>query len=1171
MQIALEDIPMSKKYTTKIRMMAFLLSLVILCSFCPSIHAETALASAPLSRGTTQNGMVRVRLSSLGNPSSLKLTVNGSYTVNGKTARAISSGSVLQVGFSSSTGKLTLTYNGTTEDMGSTFKLRRHATDGTNGIKIAQGRVPGNLYPGDFEFIVRKGTSSYTLYVIAHIYIEDYLYGVLPYEMGNSSGLEALKAQAVAARTYTMRAMSASSSSLYDVVDTTSDQVYSGTPSGNANCKAAVDATKGIVSKNGSSFTATYYSASNGGQTESIKNAWGTTSHTYLKVKDDPYDLANPASKKNSFTVNASGTQSNATLQSLLNSKAIAKFGTGSVVNGVTDIRLHTPKYASPSKLYTKADFIVQYTKNGVSNTGTVTFDIFNELEAPLNMSINSGSNELWAVEKTASGFTVYARRYGHGIGMSQRGAMYMAQMGYTYDQILAFYFEGCTRVQYTFTRSILSSVIDGQESSEETIIEKPADIEEENAAVALVAADGGVDLMTASSGTSAVLAHLPKGAKVEVCQQVGDMYLVVYGSLCGYISAQALHFDGTPSGKSVFPTALYGYGTVVNSNALNLRSAPDMTSANVITTIPGNTKLPVFSVSGNWAYVQYGLRVGYVSLDYIDLSTAPAPTAVPTAAPDQPVAKARVTTVKGSLNLRAKESSTAKVLCTIPQYTVIDVYSVLGTWCAVKYNGHSGYVMREFLTFLDEETQPTPLPTNAPSPTEKRYARVTTVKGSLNLRKDASSTARVLRTIPQYAVVEVYQDDGKWCYVSYEGNYGHVMREFLTYLASAPTQTPVTAPTPSPTAAPQATDVPPAAQNGSYARVTTLKGSLNLRVKKDGRVLRTIPQYEVIEVLEKGSEWCKVKYEGTTGYVMTEFITFIQLTAAPTQAPAQPPHPTQVPIQSANTAVVTTEQGSLNLRAIPDGRVLRTIPQYATVAVLTKGTSWTQVSYMGTTGYVMTKFLTFNASVPSPTASVVVTPTPSVTPDTGTNGEIACYAIVMTPKGSLNLRKYADADAKVLCTIPQYTQIPVHQKGSVWSKVSYQGETGYVMSSFLSFSQSGNQPANTPQPSLPSQPEQTQEPSPTQSPVPTQAPQQNTNIIDPTLRKLNTVQLAQVQSDGTYLNLRQYCSTDSAVLKEIPQGTYVVITQVGQEWCEVIHEDKIGYCLEKYLKYTLP
>lgn len=76
----------------------------------------------------------------------------------------------------------------------------------------------------------------------------------------------------------------------------------------------------------------------------------------------------------------------------------------------------------------------------------TVTCDIFDELESLLSMGIQSLDNELWSVSKSGSNFVLEARRYGHGMGMSQRGAMYMAKLGYTYDQILGFYYDGCKR-----------------------------------------------------------------------------------------------------------------------------------------------------------------------------------------------------------------------------------------------------------------------------------------------------------------------------------------------------------------------------------------------------------------------------------------------------------------------------------------------------------------------------------------------------------------------------------------------------------------------------------------------------------------------------------------------------------------------------------------------------
>ena len=112
---------------------------------------------------------------------------------------------------------------------------------------MRQSRKPGNLYPGDLEFKAVSSSGGYKLYTIAHVYIENYLYGVVPYEMGSSAPLEALKAQAVAARTYTVRMMTTRVNGLYDVVDTTGDQTYNGTPTSVSRCNTAVDQTKGIV------------------------------------------------------------------------------------------------------------------------------------------------------------------------------------------------------------------------------------------------------------------------------------------------------------------------------------------------------------------------------------------------------------------------------------------------------------------------------------------------------------------------------------------------------------------------------------------------------------------------------------------------------------------------------------------------------------------------------------------------------------------------------------------------------------------------------------------------------------------------------------------------------------------------------------------------------------
>ena len=85
-----------------------------------------------------------------------------------------------------------------------------------------------------------------------------------------------------------------------------------------------------------------------------------------------------------------------------------------------------------------------------------VTLDIFPLVEKALNLSINSGSNELITVKETAASFNLEARRFGHGVGMSQRGAQCMAGLyRWTYDQILRFYYPGMQLETVTYTASL--------------------------------------------------------------------------------------------------------------------------------------------------------------------------------------------------------------------------------------------------------------------------------------------------------------------------------------------------------------------------------------------------------------------------------------------------------------------------------------------------------------------------------------------------------------------------------------------------------------------------------------------------------------------------------------------------------------------------------------------
>lgn len=1128
---------------------------------------DVQVASAPLStKASAMNGMVRVYLSSLGSPSRLDLTVVGNYSIS-TTGEFISSGSSLTVGFSSSTGAITLTHNGIKTNMGTSFSLRRHSASGTNGIKISQARESNNPYPGDLTFKAVSSGSGYTLYTIANIYIENYLYGVLPYEMGNSTNIEALKAQAVAARTYTVRMMQNRASGLYDVKDTTSDQVYRGTPSGNANCVAAVDATKGIVLMYGSSYITTYYSASNGGQTEIDRSG---TAYAYMKVKDDPFDYANPSStvKKKTVYADLTSSMNPSGLISLLKTKAVTKLQSmgysatqsNTTLQTLKNVTAHTPKYASPSRLYTKMDFtLTAATKNSAGSsataTVTVTCDIFDELESLLSMGIQSLDNELWSVSKSGSNFVLEARRYGHGMGMSQRGAMYMAKLGYTYDQILGFYYDGCKRVQHSFTNTILSA----DSSEEQVTVEQPADLEEEDTSackgtVKLVSAGSSLAIRSAKSTTASLIGTAANGAIVDVLSNDGTWCFIRFGDLKGYVPANALSISGTPAGTEETPTSIIGFATVTASDFVNLREAGSM-SARVVSTAPSGAVLTVFSQSGSWAKVQYNATVAYANTGYISAVTS----AYPSETVSSGSATATVSTSDGtgSVNLRASASTGAQVLAQIPSGTQVTVSSDDGSWCVVSYQGMTGYVMSVYISYTGDSLEPGADGAqdgtggeedggqtdgdggtqDGPQTPAVRTAIVTTEYGSLNMRAQASAGSQILTTIPRGALVEVTQEGSVWCGVRYNGISGYSMTCYLTFTDGG-------------------SATPSVPEGGATAVVTTQSGSLNLRqqARSGSAILTRIPQYAAIAVHERGAEWCHVTYNGVTGYVMTVFLTFQDepMPDLPDDSTDEgesggdtdandPNEPIVTPEPGGDDAlyaVVTTVSGSLNLRrdALPGSAVLTRIPKGTTIRIDEKLSAWSRTTYGGQTGYVMNTYLTFHQGQPEISAGTT--------------------AVVTTVSGSLNLRTEPSLSGGVIARIPQYATVNVQQRGDSWCYVVYNDTIGYVMTSYLTFD--GDSAQTPPEGGDASD-------------------ESGSGSVDSSGNTGNAggnssgTMTAYVQTASGSLNLREQPGSAYRVLRTIPRGSAVTVLSYGDPWCQVTYAGTEGYVMTSFLRFDTP
>jgi stage II sporulation protein D len=154
------------------------------------------------------------------------------------------------------------------------------------------GREPLELndraYRGELRVTVEKGK----LRAINTLGVEPYLYGVVPSEMPDHWPLEALKAQAVAARSY---ALATRRSGEFDVYSDVRSQVYRGIPEEEASTNEAIDATAGQVVTYAGQVAHTYFFSTSGGRTATVTDVWPSSQPIpYLVSVADPYDSLSP-------------------------------------------------------------------------------------------------------------------------------------------------------------------------------------------------------------------------------------------------------------------------------------------------------------------------------------------------------------------------------------------------------------------------------------------------------------------------------------------------------------------------------------------------------------------------------------------------------------------------------------------------------------------------------------------------------------------------------------------------------------------------------------------------------------------------------------------------------------------------------------------------------------
>lgn len=274
--------------------------------------------------------------------------------------------------------------------------------------------LAGKTYDGTLLLIVDPDGDTVT--VVEELPIERYLLGVLPFEMDPDWPAEALKAQAVVARTFAYTQLGKYRKEGFDLSTDTRSQVYGGRGADNAAVRKAVESTRGEVLGYNGQILNVYYHSCCGGHTESPAVIWGGEAPPPLRGVKDKYCSASPLA---SWTAYVTMDQLAASLQR----------------NRLSGGKLK--KFAVAAR--DAAGYVSAFAARLGGETLTVKAA---ELRSALGAD-RLRSLRISAVRTLKNGVEFTGGGSGHGVGLCQWGARLQADKGRGYEKILKYYFPG--------------------------------------------------------------------------------------------------------------------------------------------------------------------------------------------------------------------------------------------------------------------------------------------------------------------------------------------------------------------------------------------------------------------------------------------------------------------------------------------------------------------------------------------------------------------------------------------------------------------------------------------------------------------------------------------------------------------------------------------------------
>ncbi|MGE6401797.1 SH3 domain-containing protein [Bacillus cereus] len=412
-------------------------------------------------------------------------------------------------------------------------------------------------------------------------------------------------------------------------------------------------------------------------------------------------------------------------------------------------------------------------------------------------------------------------------------------------------------------------------------------------------------------------------------------------------------------------------------------------------------------------------------------------------AAPEQNTQKAATQTVQASasnsssytvnasvLHVRAGSSTSHDVISRVYNGQSLNVIGEENGWFKINHNGQTGYVSGEFVSKNGAKTN-----NNVSTGGNNKVTA-----DVLRVRTAPNTSSSVAGRVYEGQTLNVIGEENGWVKINHNGQTGYVSSQFVSGASSNTGST--------------------SNNNNSNNEATVQPASGNYTVNVSSLRVRTGPstshptvgsvkQGQVVQVVGEVQDWFKINYAGQTAYLSKDYVTKGGSNENVTQGNNQEQNNNGT-VQTGGTYVVNAT--SLRVRTGPAAyhSVIGGVLNGTTLNVVGSENGWFKVNYQGKTGYVSSEFVKF---VKGGTA----TPEQPKQPDQGAIGDYYINA------SALNVRSGEGTNYRIIGALPQGQKVQVISENSGWSKINYNGQTGYIGTRFLSKTPVGGAVDNKP------------------------------------------------------------------------------------------------------------